>query len=64
MLENRGEPVAVVLAMDDYQRLSAHERTSARWKAFLALSESLGEDGAVLAIPTRRSRPNPFARRR
>ena len=65
VIENRGEPVAVVVAFDDYRCLSDRERKSKRWKSFLELSADLRAEGGVdLDIPARRSRPSPFEPRR
>jgi prevent-host-death family protein len=65
VIENRGEPVAVVIGVDDYRRLSDRDQASRRWKRFLDLSEALRADGGVeLELPPRRSRPSPFERKR
>src|SRR5262249_10856178 len=65
VIENRGEPVAVVIAFDDYRRLSERERRADRWQAFLDLSAALRAEGGVdLDIPARRPRPSPFAQKR
>lgn len=61
VIENRGEPVAVVVAFDDYRRLADRERKAKGWKAFLELSAALRAEGGVeLDIPVRRTRPSPF----
>ena len=63
VIENRGEPVAVVIAMDDYQRMAAGERARTRWREFLALSAELrAEGGFELELSPRESRPSPFER--
>ena len=63
LIENRGEPVAVVLAVDEYRRLSERRAAIERYRSFLDLSATLrAEGGAELKIPRRRSRPAPFRR--
>jgi prevent-host-death family protein len=65
IIENRGKPVAVLLGMDEYARLAEQETELSRWRAFLALSESLrAEGGAELDLPRRETRPSPFSRHR
>jgi len=65
VIENRGEPVAVVIAFDDYRRLAVREQRALRWKSFLDLSAALRAEGGVeLDIPARGTRPSPFARKR
>ena len=65
VIENRGEPVAVVIAFDHFARLSDRERRSTRWKSFLDLSAALrAQGGAELDLPARRARPSPFGRTR
>lgn len=60
-IENRGRPVAVVLSTQEYERLAQGQELARRWQSVLALSERIRADGGVaLAIPRRRSRPNPF----
>ena len=64
VIENRGEPVAVVIAFDDYARLSDRERRATRWQSFLDLSAAFRAEGGVdLDIPVRRARPSPFERK-
>ena len=58
VLENRGDPVAVVVAIADYRRLAEQDSRRAKWLAFLQLSAALGEGGGVnLEIPRRATRP-------
>jgi prevent-host-death family protein len=65
VIESRGEPIAVVVGVDDYRRLSEHESSTRRWRAFLELSKTLGVGGgADLDIPPRRPRASPFGSRR
>lgn len=65
VIEKRGEPVAVVVGMKDYERLIASEGRVNRWKTFLDASAELrAEGGADLEIPARTPRRSPFARRR
>jgi prevent-host-death family protein len=65
VIESRGDPVAVVVAYDDYQRLAAQREGAQRRRAFLELSESLRSDGGVeLELPKRVARKDPFARKR
>lgn len=65
IIEKRGEPVAVVVGMEEYAQLVDGRRKSTRWKKFLAQSAALREEGGVdLEIPQRTSRPSPFGRRR
>ena len=61
ILSNRGTPVAVVVGIEDYQRMSKHAGAQARVRALLDVSAKLGAEGGVdLAIPVRRSRRDPF----
>ena len=63
ILENRGEPVAVVVAMDDYRRFSERVRRETNWQEFLRLGTELrARGGHELEIPPRTSRPDPFRR--
>jgi prevent-host-death family protein len=65
VIESRGDPVAVVVAYDDYQRLAARREGAQRRRAFLELSESLRAEGGVeLELPKRVARKDPFARKR
>ena len=65
VIESRGEPVAVVVAFDEYRRLSDREQRSTRWKSFLDLSAAFRAEGGVeLDTPARRPRPSPFERKR
>jgi len=63
-LENRGREVAVVLAVDEYQRLveqAAAGSAGARMLAFLrASSEVRAAGGVELELPVRESRASPF----
>lgn len=62
VLENRGEPVAVVLGIDEYRRTSERETTKARWVAFLARTDAMVTSGAAfnLETPPREPRSDPF----
>lgn len=61
ILENRGEPVAVVVAMDDYRRLAEQDDKRTRWRRFLELSAELrAEGGYDLELAPRTTRPDPF----
>jgi prevent-host-death family protein len=65
VIEKRGEPVAVVVGMDDYKRLIASEGRATRWKTFLDVSAALrSEAGVDLELPVRTPRRSPFAPRR
>lgn len=65
VLEKRGEPVAVVVGIDEYNRTCEREVAKARWQAFLDRSDAMtaAGEGFVLEISPRTSRPNPFGRR-
>ena len=64
VIENRGREVAVVLGIDEYDRLRAIESEAAprtRWAEFLRHSEQLrSEGGAELVESVREPRPSPF----
>jgi len=65
VIEKRGEPVAVVIGMQDYEQMAERGRRNARWQAFLALSAAVrAEADSDLEIPDRSARPSPFARKR
>jgi prevent-host-death family protein len=65
VIEKRGEPVAVVVGVHDYERMVERDRRAARWRSFLEISAELrAEGGAQLEIPPRTSRRSPFALRR
>jgi len=65
VIERRGEPVAVVLGMDDYRALAEKHDASGRWRQFLVTSAELREaGGAELRLPKREPRPSPLSRRR
>jgi prevent-host-death family protein len=65
ILENRGRPVAVVVAPTDFKRLAAGQDAAARMAEFLEFSESLGRaHGWDLELPARAPRPSPFRRAR
>ena len=65
ILENRGEPVAVVIAMHDYRTFSESQRREANWQEFLRLgAEIRGKGGPALEIPARTSRRDPFEKPR
>lgn len=58
VIERRGKPVAVVIAMDQFE----DRAVSARWKQFLDASARIrSEGGGDLRIPRRRPRASPFA---
>jgi len=59
VIERRGRPVAVVVAIEQFEDRGAR----ARWKKFLAASAELrAQGGGELALPPRRRRPSPFGR--
>lgn len=64
VIENRGREVAVVLSMDEYQRLQrykAQTEPQVRMNEFLAFSARLREEGgAALALSPRVTRLSPF----
>lgn len=64
VLESRGEAVAVVLGIRDYERVAEAEAAAAGgWREALRASASLrAEGGATLAIPRRRPRRPPLLR--
>lgn len=65
ILENRGRPVAVLVAIADWRRLAEDDDKRAHWQRFLALGEEMrAEGGYQLEIPPRRPRASPFARPR
>lgn len=60
IIENRGEPVAVVVGVDDYERLTNRATALSNHQRFLELSAALrAEGGDELKLPPRRSRPLP-----
>jgi prevent-host-death family protein len=66
VLENRGEPVAVVMGIDEYRRTAEREARKATWHDFLARTDALVAEtgGHVLELPPRTPRPDPFAPQR
>jgi prevent-host-death family protein len=59
VIERRGKPVAVVVAIDQFDDAS----WQASWRKFLALSAELGANGgAELRLPRRERRRSPFGR--
>lgn len=63
VIENRGRPVAVVLAATEYERMRTLEQAGDRWTALLDLSAEIrSEGGATLKTPRRRPRRSPLAR--
>ena len=59
IIERRGVPVAVVVALDQFEDGSA----DARWRKFLETSSSVRvEGGGELKLPKRARRPSPFGR--
>ncbi|WP_394836856.1 type II toxin-antitoxin system Phd/YefM family antitoxin [Pendulispora rubella] len=63
-LENRGREVAVVLSVDEYQRLVEQAETGsagARMRSFLQASAEVRAAGGVeLELPLREPRASPF----
>jgi len=66
ILENRGEPVAVVVGIDEYRRTSEREAKKARWQDFLARTDKMVAAGwgFDLELSSRTTRPSPFDRPR
>ncbi|MBV8757934.1 MAG: type II toxin-antitoxin system Phd/YefM family antitoxin [Deltaproteobacteria bacterium] len=65
IIEKRGEPVAVVVGIEDFTRMADRDKAAARWKAFLAASAELRAAGGVeLEIPARTRRVSPFTQKR
>lgn len=64
VIEKRGKPVAVVVAMDDYQEaLGDPAKPRGSWAAFLRKSDELrAAGGATLAVSRRKTRKSPFER--
>jgi len=59
VIERRGKPVAVVVAMDQFIESSG----GARWRKFLDASAELRAlGGAELSVPRRERRASPFGR--
>jgi hypothetical protein len=59
VIERRGKPIAVVIAIDQFDLHDAR----ARWQQFLRESEEIrAEGGGILRVPKRRSRSSPFER--
>jgi prevent-host-death family protein len=59
VIERRGKPVAVVVAIDQFEDSSG----GARWREFLDTSAEIRElGGAKLAVGRRGGRASPFAR--
>lgn len=59
VIERRGKPVAVVMAIEQFEDRGAR----ARWRKFLAASAELrAQGGGELPIPPRRRRRSPFGR--
>ena len=65
VIENRGEPVAVVIGIDEYRRGSERRVRTAAWQGFLERTAALvAETGGVeLELPPRTPRPDPLAAR-
>jgi prevent-host-death family protein len=66
IIENRGEPIAVILSMEEFNRLSqiaGENKKSATMKDFLRLSKNLSkkiqEEGTELNLPNRNDRKMP-----
>lgn len=66
VIENRGEPVAVVVGIDEYEQGSERRARAAAWRGFLERTEAMVAEigGIELELPPRTSRPDPFAPRR
>jgi prevent-host-death family protein len=65
VIENRGEPVAVVLGFDEFRRMRDRDDKVLRWREFLRFSAELRADGGWdLELPARAARPSPFGRRK
>jgi prevent-host-death family protein len=59
VIERRGKPVAVVVAIDQFEDAGA----AARWRKFLAASAEIRADGGgELRVPPRARRASPFRR--
>jgi prevent-host-death family protein len=57
VIERRGKPVAVVVAMDQF----TDSRAGARWRKFLELSAEIRAlGGADVSVPRRGRRASPF----
>jgi prevent-host-death family protein len=64
-IANRGEPVAVVLGVDEFRRLRQREDKVLRWRDFLRFSTELRANGGWdLELPPREPRRSPFGRRK
>jgi prevent-host-death family protein len=65
VIENRGEPVAVVIGIDEYRRDSERRSRTVAWHGFLERTAAMvAETGGIeLEIPPRTTRPDPFATR-
>lgn len=66
VLENRGEPVAVVVGLDEYRRSSEQQARAAAWRGFLERTAAMVTEtgGVELELTPRVPRPDPFAPRR
>jgi len=66
VLENRGEPVAVVVGLDEYRRGSERQARVTAWRGFLERTAAMvTETGGIdLELPPRTTRPDPFVVRR
>ena len=61
VIERRGKPVVVVIAVDAYEEGSS----GSRWRKFLqTAAEIRAEGGGEIRVPPREPRPSPFGRRR
>lgn len=64
-IANRGEPVAVVLGVDEFRRLCKRDDKVVRWREFLRFSAELRANGGWdLELPPRQPRRSPFGRRK
>lgn len=64
VIENRGAPVAVVVGVEEFERLRSTADARERHEDFLALSAAVrAEGGAELAATRRRPRRDPFGPR-
>jgi prevent-host-death family protein len=66
VIENRGEPVAVLIGIDEHRRNSEQRARTASWGGFLERTATMVAEmgGIELELPPRTTRPDPFAARR
>lgn len=65
VIENRGEPVAVMIGIEEYRRSEERRAKSTAWSGFLERTAAMVTEtgGVELELPPRTSRPDPFAAR-